>query len=212
LTIIHKDSDLLAEISRLEDYIKTELNVKKVEYSTEEERFINLYAKPNSPILGKRLGKSFRHYKNLIEHLDAAELSRLQEDGRIDLDGESFSADEILLFREAKPGTEALSNRFISIDMDCGLNEDLVAEGLAREVVNRIQRSRRDLGFNVVDRIKVVYSSSDDLSSAIEKHLPYITTETLANQFVRGSVGDSALQFTIDGHSLSLDLERDSRP
>lgn len=210
LTIIHKDADLLAEISKLEHYIKTELNVKTIEYSTEEARFINLYAKPNSPILGKKLGKSFRQYKKLIEQLDATQLNRLQETGQIEVAEKTFSADEILLFREAKKGTEALSNRFISIDMDCELNEELIAEGLAREVVNRIQKSRKDLGFNIADRIKVVYASSDELSTAIEKHLPYIKSETLANKFVRGSVDDSALQFNIDHHSLSLDLERES--
>jgi len=209
LTIIHKDEGLLAEIAKLEPYIKTELNVKRVEYSAQEEEFITLYAKPNAPVLGKRLGKSFRKYKELIEQLDAAVLDRLQESGWIEVEGESFSADEILLFREAKQGTEALSNRFISIDMDCELNDELMAEGLAREVVNRIQRSRRDLGFNVVDRIKVVYSSSDDLAAAIEEHLPYIKSETLANEFSRGEVSDSALQFEIDGHGLSLDLTRE---
>ena len=210
LTIIHKDTDLLAEIGKLEPYIKTELNVKRVEYSSAEEVFIDLYAKPNSPILGKRLGKSFRQYKDLIEQLDAAELNRLQESGQIQLEGESFSTDEILLFREAKQGTQALSNRFISIDMDCELSEELMAEGWAREVVNRIQRSRKDLGFNVVDRIKVVYSSSDELAAAIEEHLPYIKSETLASEFVRGTVSDSTWQFKIDGHDLRLDLKRDN--
>jgi len=209
LTIIHKDADLLDEIAKLEHYIKTELNIKEVEYSTDEEQFIDLYAKPNSPILGKRLGKSFRQYKELIEQLDAAQLNRLQLDGQIELAEESFSIDEILLFREAKKGTEALSNRFISIDMDCELNEELVAEGLAREVVNRIQKSRKDLDFNVSDRIKVVYSGSDILSSAIEKHLSYIKSETLANRFVQGEVSGSALNFEIDDHTLSLDLERE---
>lgn len=210
LTIIHKDNDLLVEIAKLEQYIKTELNIKRIEYSTEEERFISLYAKPNSPILGKKLGKSFRQYKDLIEQLDAAELNRLQEEGQIELAGKSFTTDEILLFREAKKGTEALSNRFICIDMDCELSEELIAEGWAREVVNRIQRSRRDLGFNIVDRINVVYSSSNELATAIEKHLAYIKTETLANKFVRGNVRDSALQFKIDKRSLSLDLQQEN--
>ena len=58
-TVIHKDKDLLSEISRLEEYIKNELNIKNIEYSSDESQFIKLYAKPNSPVLGKKLGKEF---------------------------------------------------------------------------------------------------------------------------------------------------------
>ena len=207
LTVIHQDQSLLNEISRLEDYLQTELNVKSVEYTTNESAYINLYAKPNSPVLGKRLGKEFKRYKDLIEALDTDAINKLQEDGEMKIGDEVFSADDVLVYREAQEGTEALSDRFISIDVDCSLDESLIAEGLAREVVNRIQRSRRDAGFNVVDRINVTYSASEELANAIEAHKEYISGETLALSLDRAD-GSHELLFDIDGDSLEVTIER----
>src|SRR5690606_34474358 len=167
LTIIHQDQAMLDEIARLEDYIRSELNVKQVQYSQDESRYIRLYAKPNAPVLGKRLGKDFGRFRGLIEQLDSAALNQLQDSGSLTLDGHTFSVDDILVYREAKPGTEALSNRFISIDLDCALDQSLVAEGLAREVVNRIQKTRKDQGLNVSDRIAVRYRATPELAAAI---------------------------------------------
>ncbi len=206
LTIIHEDQAMLDEIARLEGYIAGELNVKRVEYSTEEGRFINLFAKPNSPVLGKRLGKEFKKFKDLIEALDSRQLKALQEEGQLPLGGESFSPEEILIFREARPGTEAVSNRFISIDVDCTLNDELIAEGLAREVVNRIQKTRKELGLNVADRIRLTYEADTALADAIERHRDYIAGETLCRHIAPGTP-HKALEFDIDGNKLAFDIQ-----
>jgi len=210
LTVIHKDVELLDEIAKLENYIQAELNVKKVSFSTDEAEFINLYAKPNSPVLGKRLGKTFKHYKDLIEGLDSKAIDNLQAEGTITLDGEVFAADDILVFREAREGTNAMSDRFVSIDLRCELDDELIREGLAREVVNRIQRSRRDLGFNVVDRIHVAWSATDQLAAAIEQHRAHIMKETLSLSLDRDE-GARELKFEIEGESLALTIERVDR-
>ncbi|MCB1692886.1 MAG: isoleucine--tRNA ligase [Pseudomonadales bacterium] len=207
LTVIHEETGLLDEIRRLEAYIQSELNVKTIEYSTDESKFINLYAKPNSPVLGKRLGKQFNRYRQLIEALDTAQIAALAEAGEIELEGETFGVDDILVFREAREGANALSDRFISIDIDCTLNEALMKEGLAREVVNRIQRSRKDMGFNVVDRIRIAYDATPDIEAAIEAHRDYIAGETLAVEMMQ-TKGSHALSFDIDDDSLSMTLTR----
>ncbi|MDC0598425.1 isoleucine--tRNA ligase [Gammaproteobacteria bacterium] len=207
LTIIHEDQSMLDEIARLEDYIKTELNVKSVDYSTEESKFIDLYAKPNSPVLGKRLGKDFKKYKDLIEQLSAQQLNDLQTNNTLELEGESFSIEDILIFREAKEGTESISNRFISIDMDCELNDALIAEGLAREVVNRIQKTRKDIGLNVVDRITITYQADDELTQAITAHHSHIAKETLCTTLEAGThSGEHA--FEIEGYHLNLSIHK----
>jgi len=207
LTIIHESQNMLDEIARLQDYISSELNVKSIAYSTEEDKYITLFAKPNSPVLGKRLGKEFNRYRQQIQDLDAAQLNALQDDGSITLGEESFSTEDILVFREAKEGTEALSNRFISIDMDCQLNEELIDEGLAREVINRIQKTRKDIGLNVTDRISINYTAGDALGRAIEKHKDYIARETLCTNFTQQ---DSASEhsFDVEGDALTLDIQK----
>ncbi|MDH5580814.1 MAG: DUF5915 domain-containing protein, partial [Bdellovibrionales bacterium] len=114
-----------------------------------------------------------------------------------------------LIFREAKEGTDTLSNRYISLELDCTLNQDLVDEGLAREVVNRIQKTRKDLNFNVQDRIKIDYFGSDDIISAVKKHENYITRETLATALNEKDVENkSMVKYTIDKSVLCLEISR----
>lgn len=205
ITIIHKDKDVLDEIKKLENYIKLELNVKEVIYNTQEENFIKLYAKPNSPVLGKRFGKEFKNYKKLIEALSTEELSTFEQQGKVTLEGEVFDENDILLFREALPGTAALSNRFISIELDTELTPELVAEGLAREVVNRVQKTRKDSGFNVEDRIKIKYQASENLTKAIEQFKDYIKIETLADDITNEKLEDG-VTFKIEKESLEISL------
>lgn len=207
LTVVHKDESLLNEISKLESYIQSELNVKTVEYSTQENDYINLYAKPNSPRLGKRLGKEFGKFMGMISKLPSAQLNELEEVGSLELAGQTFAPEDILIFREAKEGTQALSNRYISIDIDTQLTDELILEGMAREVVNRIQRTRKENGFNVEDRIDIQFSASEKLTQAIEAHREHIAKETLANTMVNTQLTD-AIEFEVDGEQLSIMLAK----
>lgn len=205
LTIIHKDRELLDEIARLEDYIKSELNVKTVTYSTDEGRFVNLYAKANASILGKRLGKRFKHFQQKIEKLTSEDINHLQVAGETVIDGETFAGDDILIFREPMEGTGTLSNRFISISMDCVLTPALIGEGLAREVINRIQNTRRDSGFNIADRIRLDINASNGIREAIAQHQQHIMHETLALEM---NLVDTPLPISceINEHLIQLDL------
>ena len=144
-------------------------------------------------------------YKSAIESLTSQAIEKLQDSGSLELDGETFSADDILIFREAMEGTNAVSNRFISIDMDCTLNEQLLSEGLAREVVNRIQKSRREEGFNVVDRIQLTVHASDALLKAIQDNREYVMGETLTTELIESDEAQP-LSFEIDEHRLSLSI------
>tara|TARA_R110002072_G_scaffold104099_3_gene228434 strand:- start:4706 stop:7834 length:3129 start_codon:yes stop_codon:yes gene_type:complete len=207
LTVIHKDKVLLEEISRLESYLASELNVKSVVYSEDEPAYINLYAKPNSPVLGKRLGKQFKTFKQQIENLTAAQVNEFQGSGSLELSGETFSAEDILVFREAREGTDALSDKFVSIELVCELTEPLIQEGLAREVVNRIQKTRKDLQFNVSDRINVIVSADPSLTEAITAHESHVKGETLADS-LSFSTDKAEVEFDIDGARLGLTITR----
>lgn len=211
LTIIHQDQELLDEIKKLEEYIKSELNIKNVEYDTQEDKYINLYAKPNLPVLGKRLGKRMGQFMKMIKSLSTEQLQELEEKGSLLLGDEGFTPDDFLIFREAKEGTQAISNRFISIDLDCELTDDLIDEGLARECVNRIQRTRKDIGLNVDDRIKIEFSSSSDrLKQAINKHKDYICGETLAVELSEKGEKTNGHSFSIEDHEITLDINKQS--
>ena len=208
LTVIHKDQALLDEIKKLEGYIQTELNVKNVAYSQDEDNFIKLYAKPNFRVLGKKVGKRMGEFGKAIQALSADDLNTFEEKGSVEILGEKLVSEDIQIFREAKEGTQALSNRFISIDIDCNLDEELIHEGLAREVVNRIQRLRKDSGFNVEDRIVVEYEASDELSKAISTHADYISKETLCEKFEGKSGLQSENSFKVDEHDLKITIAK----
>ena len=207
LTIIHRDNVLLEEIKTLENYVKAELNVKEVRYEPDEARYIALYAKPNFPVLGKRLGRRMKEFQSKIAALDPDAIEAFQENGNVQIDGESFDSNEINVFREAKDGTDTVSDRFISIELDCRLDDDLLREGLAREVVNRVQRARKERGFAVSDRIRLVYEGDEGIVRAIAAHRDYIAGETLALALEPGAVADGATESAIDGKRLAFSLE-----
>ena len=204
LTVIHKSEQTLGGLKNLERYIKTELNVKNVLYSTEEEKFIKLYAKPNAPVLGKRLGKAFGKYRGLIQNLDSDTLTQVESGQSIEIEGEKFSPEDFLIFREAREGSEALSNRYISIELDTSLSQDLINEGMAREIVNRIQRTRKDLNFNVEDRIDATIKTNDVLKNVVEQHKDYIQKETLCSKIEFSDVVDDSIEHDVEGNKFFL--------
>jgi isoleucyl-tRNA synthetase len=211
LTVIHQDQSILNEIKKLESYLKVELNVKKVSYDTSEDKYIKLYAKPNSPILGKKLGKQFASFRSKIEALNTDQLKALEAGEQIQIDGVNFENDDILIFREAKPGSEAISNRSISLELDCNIDEDLMLEGIAREVINRIQKTRKDKNFNVADRIQIEYLADELILNAINKHMDYICKETLCTQLSYQSALSGCEVFEIEGNNFEFNIQVTNR-
>jgi isoleucyl-tRNA synthetase len=209
LTVIHKDQSLLKEISRLEEYIKNELNVKSVEYSSDESKFIALYAKPNSPLLGKKLGKEFGKFMKLINGLSPEKVAEYEKSGNLEIDNKVFGDGEILIFREPKEGTNTISNRFISIDLDTQLNQSLLDEGLAREVVNRIQKTRKDINLNVDDRVLIQYQADQKISDVIEQFKEKIMAETLCIELKSTTLSDESFHKNdIEQYELRIKVEK----
>ena len=210
LTVIHKDQHMLDEIKKLAPIIQAELNIKSIVYTQEEDQFIKLYAKPNSPVLGKRLQQRFGHFRQQIEALSHDQITALEEHGALTIDDETFTPDDILIFREAKSGTDVCTNRYISIVLDSQLTQTLIDEGIAREIVNRIQKTRKELNFNVSDRIHIRYQCNPELEKIIEQHKQYICGETLGLSLTAETFNDAThCQDTIDSHSLAINLRVD---
>ena len=208
LKVLHQEAALLKEIAKLEEYIKIELNAKNVEYMTNEEDFVVLSAKANLPVLGKKLGKEMGKFKGMIESLSSNEVAKIEAGEKITLAGVEFDSEEILVFRNAKPGTQAITNRFITIDLDCSLDQDLIDEGLAREMVNRIQKSRKDSGFEVSDRIQVEIATSPEYQSVFEKFKDYIQSETLTVKFAFNSNLANAMTHEIEEVPFAVKLTK----
>jgi isoleucyl-tRNA synthetase len=213
LTVVHREQELLDAVKDLEGYVCAELNVKEVVYDEHEERYIDLSARPNFPVLGKRLGKRMKAFQRLILDLDRDQIETFLQTGSVELDGETFDTTEIEVVRRAGEATSATSSGSISIALDCTLDDSLIAEGLAREMVNRIQRSRKEFGLHVADRIRISYEGDAALLDAIAAHGDYIKQETLALELSQGDPGDGKGMFEseIDGKALRFRIEKDQK-
>ena len=212
LTIINSDEALLDDMRRIERYVQEELNVQSVAYSTDESAYIELCAKPNFPLLGKRLGKRMKSFAAVIDVLTPEQIAQLQQNGRLELtvDGETevFSAEEVRVQQQARAGTNTLSNSQIAVDLDCHLTPELIRGGYAREVVNRIQRARKDMNFAVSDRVAVNYTAKGELAQAIGEHRDYVMHETLCVALADALDGAAAIETEIDGQALRFTVTR----
>lgn len=164
--------------------IADELNVKQVEFGTDETQFVKLKAKPNFRIVGKKVGKLMPQAKTLIESFSQDDLSDLLEKGviTITLEGEEFSLnrEDVEVAREVHEGLIASNSGDITIALDTTLTEELLIEGLAREVVNKVNSMRRDGGYEVSDRIHLKLETTERVRKAFETFGKAIQNEVLA--------------------------------
>lgn len=187
ITVVYADESALKNLKKLDKYIRDELNVKQVVYQSNEEEVVILSARLNTVKHGKTLGPKLGKQKmselhKLISNLSTDDIRNIESGGSVDLLGETFKKDDILVSRKPKPGlkTAASSNR-ITIILDVNLTQELRLEGLAREFVNRVQKLRKDFGFDVTDRIIIYYmTASPKIALAIKEHANYILAETLS--------------------------------
>ena len=208
LVIVNRDQTLLEELAHLEDYVKAELNVLSVSYDADEGAYIQVVAKPNFPVLGKRLGKRMKEFQQHIGALTSEQIAALQTSGEITIADEVFGLDEIQVLQQARSGTNTISNSQIAVDLDCSLDDGLVRGGYAREIVNRIQRRRKELDLNVADRIEVRYQGDAQLLAAADEHTDYIQVETLATTFNAGAAGANAANVEIDGMAFRFSIRK----
>ena len=179
ITIAHGKKAVLDSIKSVESYILKELNVKKVIFTTDENAFILLKAKLNLPKLGKKLGKKIREARTEVENLSHKQIQKYEETNHYESDIGVFTGDDIIIERKTREGSQALSNRHITIELNTDLDEALIGEGIAREMVNRIQKLRKEKDLQVSDRIEIKLHCDENLKKIIETHRKYIETETL---------------------------------
>jgi isoleucyl-tRNA synthetase len=207
LTVYHDDAAVRDELRVVERYLADELNVEAVQYGADARAVVALTAKANFRVLGKRLGKRMQEFKAAIEALDASALGAFLDSGSLELLGERFTLDEIAVEKVAKEGTEVATDGELTVELDTQLDDRLRRKGLAREFVNRIQKARKDLDFNVADRIAVEYAVPAALAAAIDEHRDYIAGEVLALELAAGAAS-GGVDAEIEGERVSFVLRR----
>jgi isoleucyl-tRNA synthetase len=205
--IVTADHAVLEALKRQKNLIAEELNVKEVHYSSEEKDFVTLIAKPNFRILGKKVGKLMNAVQKSVQRFDQIKLGILLQgkDLPILVEGEEIilTPEDVAVERKVLGGAVAATERGITIVLDTVLNEELLMEGLARELINKINSMRRDLGFAVTDRIAVVLQTTDRVRESFEKHRDYICGEVLALSVLFDTC-ESGTEWDLNGESATI--------
>ncbi|NNF11210.1 MAG: isoleucine--tRNA ligase [Acidimicrobiia bacterium] len=181
LTVVSRDPGMLAALESHADLIAEELNVKQVLSSSDETSLVTLHGKANFKSLGPRFGKDVKAVAAEIEDLSSDDLHRLLDGASIELSQGVITADDVVVTRRAQEGVVVDAEGPLSVALDCTLTPDLISEGVAREIVNRVQNERREQGLNVTDRIRLTWHSpSEVVARAFAGFGDYIAGEVLA--------------------------------
>ncbi len=182
--IITSNEAMLEALQRQKGLIQEELNVKEIVYHSDESSFVTLTPKPNFRVLGKKVGKLMSAAQKVIGDLPQQELNLLLLGKAIEitLEGEKIvlTAEDVEVVRKVKEGLVAIAAEAITIALDLSLNEELLLEGLARELINKINTMRRDDGYAVTDRITLQIKTSKRVEEAFNSFKDYIMGEVLA--------------------------------
>lgn len=173
------------QLTLVEHLVKSEVNVKSIEYLTETEGFIKKKIKPNFKTLGSRMGAKMKAVANAISEFAQHEIATLEKDGEfglvIDSERIPILLSDVEIISEDIPGWTVANKGSLTVALDITITPELLDEGNARELVNRIQKIRKDSGFELTDRISVKVADVDSLKTAIINFNDYICTEILAD-------------------------------
>ena len=190
--LVSADAEVRADLERMGGLIADELNVKEVVVGGDEEALVELSAKANFKALGPRLGKRMRAAAKAIESLAPAGIQSLRAGGSHSVELDDGQApveiflDDIVVQRSERAGMTVANEGAITVALETTLDEELVCEGWAREIVSKLQNMRREAGLEVSDRIRVAYELPPEGMEAIRRFGDYIGSETLAVEFAAG--------------------------
>ncbi|HEX2154356.1 MAG TPA: isoleucine--tRNA ligase [Acidimicrobiia bacterium] len=208
LTVITSDWRVVEAVQTHRELIADELNVREVTTSDESGELVDLSAKADFRRLGPRLGNDVKVVAAAISALGNEDIGRLLAGHSVDVEGFAITPEDVVVSRTPREGTVVETDGELAVALNTRLDDELVAEGLARDVVSRVQHARRGTGLDVADRIKLRWSTDDRvLADAVERHRDYIAAETLTQEMERVErlEGDRS---HVDGAELVVAVEK----
>ncbi len=188
LMIVTPDAQKRAALQSGANLVQDELNIKKIEFLDSAAALTISKAEPIFKSLGPQFGKRANAVAEAIRNLPSASVRELQAKSRLEIKVQDevvlVSAENVRLIEQQAPGLAVATEAGYTIALDTTLDEDLLAEGLARDFVNRVQNMRKSANFEVTDHIRIAYQASPQVQKALQKLAAYIQSETLAETFV----------------------------
>ncbi len=186
VTIPVLNAKMKADLSHVSDIIISEVNVKALDFLDSDNQLLVKQMKPNFKTLGKVLGPQMKAMAECIAQLNPGEIADFESAGSltIDLDGKPFTLlpEFVEIKTQDMPGWLVASEGDITVALDIQISPELRQEGIAREWVNRVQNLRKELQFDLTDRIAIAYTADTEIQEAVNKYSDYISAEVLANQ------------------------------
>ena len=174
------------EILAVSDLIKSEVNVKDVEVLEDASDILVKQIKPNFKVLGPRFGQDMKAVAQAVNSFTAEDIKKIEQNGvlNVEINGKSITLEQsdVEITSKDIEGWLVASSGALTVALDVTLTDDLKKEGIARELINRIQNLRKDSGFELTDRIAVQFKKDEQIINAINTNLEYIKTETLTEK------------------------------
>lgn len=198
-----KNKEILKD---LDDLIKEELNVKEIIFEDDLSKYMNLSVKPNFKEAGKVLGSKMKDFTEFLSNLSEQEIKNIQNEETITFEDQEITPNLVEVKISSKEGMSVAMENGNFIILNTTLTEDLIKEGIAREVVSKVQNLRKEKDFEIENRIKLYYNSNDYFENVLKDYENYIKKETLSLEIIK----DESLtnKYNINDIEVYLDVER----
>jgi len=179
------DDTFREKVEKVKNLILSETNIKEIDFIQDTSGIIRKKIRPNFKVLGPKVGKDMKLVATAIQSFGESEINQLETAGTITLTHLPYSINlsDVEIIAEDVAGWQVANLDKLTVALDINITSELKNEGIARELVNRIQNLRKELRFEVTDKINVTVSNSSLIAGAIKENLSYISTEILANSF-----------------------------
>ena len=202
------DANVKDIIGNLDSIIKEELNVKEIAYKDDMTEYLTYTLKPNFKVLGKELGPKIKSLQGELKNLSSEEaFSVSKKPLTIKLEGEDFvlTTENTITTIDVKDGYEASNDSKTCVVLDTNLTDELILEGLAREIVRTIQNLRKEMDFVITDHINVYYSGNEKIDKMINMYKDYVMGETLAESITKKEL--SSKEYDLNGELCRVEVE-----
>ena len=200
------------EIEAVADLIKSEVNVKEVELLDDASGILVKQIKPNFKVLGPKFGKDMKKIAQAVGKLDQADIQKIEQEGEISLEIENkiitLQLQDVEIASQDIEGWLVASSGPLTVALDVTINDELRKEGIARELVNRIQNIRKDSGFEVTDKIDIKILKDGFVEKAVESNINYIKTETLTAELDFEEKMEKGTEVAFDEVNTKLFIEK----
>ena len=205
------DDKTKTDIESVSAIIKSELNVKEIEFLREDSAVLKKQIKPNFKTLGPKFGQEMKLIASKIGQFSANDIKEIEQKNSYHIaDGITIELADVEISSADIPGFSVATNNGITVALDITLSEELKEEGLAREFINRVQSIRKDKGFEVTDKVAIWVEKNDLITSSIKNNFTYICEETLAEKlnYEETIISNAVRVELIDGISITISLEK----